>query len=270
MEPLGPLSAATTNARALGKHNPLLKQLARLDKTSERREQKRYLIEGVRALEEAHRAGLALQTLLYDPSRAHLARHQALISHWKSVSWELPDNLLTRLSSAESSQGLLGVATLPEPERGLRPSSSAGDFLLVLDGVRDPGNLGTLLRTAWASQAREVVLFNCADPYSPKAVRSSAGGLFHVRLVAASSLEEIEVAGFELVALTPRDGHDLYQWQWPERAAWILGGEANGQDPSRLLRAPHRVTVPMAPNCDSLNVAATGAIVMFEHRRRYM
>ena len=251
--------------RALGKHNPLVKQLARLTSAADRREQGRFLVEGVRVLEEARSAGVALESLLYDPARAELPRHRALIDHWSEVAWEAPAELMEKLSPAETSQGLLGVAPLPRTVSAALTSS----FVLVLDGIRDPGNLGTILRTAWASQVPEIALFECTDPYGPKAVRASAGGLFHVKLGTAS-LDELERAGLELVALTPRGGHDLFTWEWPQRAAWVLGGEANGQELARLQRAPHRVTIPMSAGCESLNVAATGAILMFERRRRYM
>ncbi len=251
--------------RVLGKHSPRVKQLARLSQASERREQGRFLIEGVRLLEEAWKGAVELEMLLFDPARAQLPRHRALIEHWADRAWEAPGELLEKLGPAESSQGLLGVARLPDPSS---LDLTTVSFLLVLDGVRDPGNLGALLRTAWASQVGGVALLNCADPYSPKAVRASAGGLFRVLLSQSLTMADMQAAGLVLVALTPRAGHDLYRWNWPERAAWVLGGEAAGQNPGLLEHIGERVTVPMASECESLNVAAAGAIVMFEHLRR--
>ena len=153
------------------------------------------------------------------------------------------------------------------------PTVTSDQLVLVCLDVRDPGNLGALMRSAAASGARALV---CAagtvDPFNPKTVRSSAGAIFHVALIhvedAAAVLGRLEGAGFRLLATTAQGGDDYAMLDWSGRIALVLGNEANGLSNEVLERVSGRVTVPMVAGTESLNVAMTGTVLCFEAARR--
>lgn len=236
--------------KTLGKHNPLLKELARLGDARARREQGRFLVEGPRSVRELLASDLQVEMLLGSwpdaPPGAEL--------------YDVEPAVLERLSPAETSQGVLAVARLPAPAPVLEGAS-----LLVCEEVSDPGNLGTLLRTARASGTAGALLIGGADPYAPKVVRSAAGALFHLPVARVESWPELP--GFEGVATVVEGGANLYTSELPARPAWFVGSEAHGLSATALAAARHKVTIPMRSG-ESLNVAISAAIVMFDWLRR--
>lgn len=237
--------------KVLGKHNPLLKELARLTDGKARREQGRFLVEGPRSVRELFASSLEVELVL-----------ASIPWDGPGETWEVEPAVLERLSPAETSQGVLAVARLPAaaPDTVL-----AGASLLVCDGVADPGNLGTLLRTARASGTAGALLIGGADPYAPKVVRAAAGALFHLPVWRCESWPEL--TGFEPVASVVEGGENLYTCELPARPAWLVGSEAHGLSAAALQRAGQRVTIPMRSG-ESLNVAISAALVMFEWLRR--
>ena len=146
-------------------------------------------------------------------------------------------------------------------------------MLLVLDRVGDPGNIGTMLRTADAAGIGGLVLLKgCADIYAPKTVRSSMVSLFHIPVLSGVSEQEFvstaKKAGYDLL-VTCLDGADnLYKADLSGRIAFVMGNEAGGVSETLLEKADKRVYIPMAGRAESLNVAMAAGIVMFEALRR--
>jgi TrmH family RNA methyltransferase len=180
--------------------------------------------------------------------------------------------LLDRLPSAETvASGLMaGVSTLPHPARVVAvfrradlPRGVDSPAGLALWRVADPGNLGTLLRTADALGPAFVALSpGCADPTGPKALRASMGSLFRVPL-----------AGFDeapgpRIALVPREGRPLAELDVGERVTFVLGAERMGLPHDVVANCDEVASVPIAAGAESLNVAAAGAIALYERRRR--
>ena len=152
---------------------------------------------------------------------------------------------------------------------GLPPEGT----LLVLDRVQDPGNLGTLLRTADAAGVAGVVLLvGTTDVYAPKAVRSSMGSLFHLPVVTdvteAALLAFCQARCYELLVTSLEGSINLYQTRLQGRKALVLGSEAAGVSPTLLSAANTRLRIPMAGQAESLNVAMSGAIILFEMLRQ--
>ena len=180
--------------------------------------------------------------------------------------------LLDRLAGAETvSSGLMaGVSTLPHPARVVAvfrradlPRGVDSPVGLALWRVADPGNLGTLLRTADALGPAFVALSRgCADPAGPKALRASAGAVFRVPLAA------FEEGPAPRVALVPHDGVPLPELDLPERVTFVLGAEREGLPEDVLAACESRATIPQAGQAESLNVAIAGAIALYEWRRR--
>jgi len=180
--------------------------------------------------------------------------------------------LLDRLPRAETvaPEVMTGLSTLPHPARVVavfrRADLPRGQELpvgLALWRVADPGNLGTLLRTADALGPAFVLLSaGCADPTGPKALRASAGAVFRVPLGSFADAPGVRVA------LVPRDGVPLPELEVPERVVFVLGAEREGLPEDVLATCQAAATIPQAAKAESLNVAVAGAIALYERRRR--
>jgi RNA methyltransferase, TrmH family len=181
--------------------------------------------------------------------------------------------LLERLPRAElvAPEVMARLSSLPHPARVVAVFRRA-DLPRVLDApvglalwrVSDPGNVGTLLRSADALGPAFVLLSTgCADPTGPKAVRASAGALFRVPLGAFE-----DGVGIPRIALVPRDGVPLSEVELPERAVFVLGAEREGLPGDVLGAAERSATIPQSGGTESLNVATAGAIALYEWRRR--
>jgi TrmH family RNA methyltransferase len=180
--------------------------------------------------------------------------------------------LLDRLPRAEAvaPELMAELSTLPHPARVVAvfrraelPTGTGGLVGLALWHVRDPGNLGTLVRSADAFGPAFLALSaGCADPTGPKALRASAGAVFKVPLA------DFDEAPRPLVALVPRGGAALHELDLGERATFVLGAEREGLPEDVLARCDATASIPQAAGAESLNVAVAGAIALYEWRRR--
>ena len=217
-------------------------------------------------------AGIELSVVAVSESAAGEARVQKLLTRLSSSAdlLVLSDRAFDSVAPAVSPQPMLALAD--KPRTCLPLSLEQDDLVLVLVGVSDPGNTGTIIRTAEACAACCVVVAGGADPWAPKAVRASAGSVLRVPVVQASGaaavLGQLRAAGAAIVAADSNDGarHDsgvLAAGQGP--VALVLGSESHGLDPS--LPADRRVRIPMAGDTESLNVAMAATLLAFEFRR---
>lgn len=244
-------------------HNPKL-QLARalLGRPKERREAGAFVAEGVRLVEEALAAGWPFRFVLHASDLS--GRGRALVAALGEQGVETEEveaRLLQSVSETETSQGILAVLSLAP-----RPLPKSPDFVLIPDQVRDPGNLGTLLRTAAAAGVQAVLLPpETVDAYSPKCVRAGMGA--HFRLpVWPLPWSEIRRCTRGLKVYLAEIESDVSCWQADFRPplALILGGEAEGAGESARRLADAAVRIPMPGGSESLNVSVAGAILMFE------
>ncbi len=232
------------------------------------REQKSFLVEGVRLAEEARAAGWPFEFVLF--SRKSSPRALELMENLERQGVdveETDDHILQSLSETEASQGILAVL-----ERRSLPLPAQADFVLILDQIRDPGNLGTLLRSAAAAGVQAVFLPpETADPFAPKVVRSGMGA--HFRLpICSRSWDEIcqAAAAWKLTVCLAEMEAPLSCWQADFRSplALIVGGEAEGASRRAHDLANQGVSIPMPGGSESLNAAVAGAILMFEVTRQ--
>jgi TrmH family RNA methyltransferase len=243
----------------------------------ERREQGRYVIEGPRLLDEALEAGVAVETVYCDVERrdrvgALLVRAEAAGAPVCPVA----AGVLDRLGDARTSQGVTALAVAPAlsadaPDAPPLPVQGNGRALVVvLVDVNDPGNLGTLLRSADAAAVAAVVVAGeSADPLSPKVVRAAAGALFRARLIETADPFAL-LARWQLpaVGLVVRGGAPLDEADLSGPLALVLGGEARGIPDEVAERLAARVTIPMPGPAESLNVAMAGTVALFEALRQ--
>ena len=214
------------------------------------------LLEGPRVVREAAAAGLELEVLAL---REHVDFEAAA-----QRTVVLSERVFSTVSDTVTPQGVIAIAHCAPASfaEALAAARTAGWPLLVLDGVQDPGNVGTIARTAAAAGAPALaVLEGTADPYGPKAVRASAGNVF--RLLVAAAVPS-DLAGLDVWGAAAAGGEPLDQAPVERATALVLGAEARG------LRLPvaRRVSIPIAQGVESLNVAAAAAVLLFELRRR--
>lgn len=256
----------------LGSSNPNIKRMRRLaQKASFRRDEGAFLVEGPRAAEAALRSGAELEGLYFSSD---------LAAEWRfllDVAWESGVNVqeadpkaLQSALDAGSPQGVALVARMT-PEESL-PPLVAGP-LVVLDEVRDPGNAGTILRSAHAAGAGTVAfLAGSVDPFNPKTVRSSAGSVFFVRCRRPASkaefLTEVLEAGCRLIGTSAEHGTSCFESDLSGAVALVVGNEGSGISPEVATRVPEWVRIPIAPTIESLNVAIATSVLLFEALRQ--
>jgi TrmH family RNA methyltransferase len=246
--------------------NPRIKLVrALLGRPKERREAKAFVAEGVRLLEEAARAEWSMQFVLYDESLS--PRGRQLLQHLTTRGVEVEEvepRLLQSLGDTETSQGILAVLDIPK----ITPPPS-GTFCLIPDQVRDPGNLGTLLRSAEAAGADLALIPpGTTDPFAPKVVRAGMGAHFRLPIIPMEWDEIRSMAKDRRVLLADMDGESCWETDLRQPLILIIGGEAEGASEEGCGLATQRICIPMRGNAESLNAAVAGSVLMFEVMRQ--
>jgi len=242
--------------------NPKLK-LARalMGRAKERREANAFVVEGVRLIEEAVTAGWKFQFVLFSDglSERGLDLVKILTAYRIDVE-EVSGDLLQKVSETETPQGLLAVLEFTE-----FPIPEVPDFILIPDRIRDPGNLGTLLRTAAATGVQAVLLPpDTTDAFAPKVLRAGMGA--HFRLpIHSLTWEDIKAQtnGLEIY-LSDMDGQSCWDTDLRKPLALIVGSEAEGASDEARRLAAQKICIPMAGKVESLNAGVAGSVLMFE------
>lgn len=248
------------------KDNPKVRHWRKLSGDSRyRRAQKRALIEGPHLLQAALQHGRKPVNVLATEDGAADREIQKLLQQSAARPVIVTQAVLRSIADAESPQGVAAEIEIPaSADRGGAPA-------VFLEGVQDPANVGAILRTAAAFGVRRVVLDQaCADPWSPKALRAGMGG--HFALVVGETKElSIELDRFPgtVVCTVARDGTPLAKAQLNRSLGWVFGGEGRGLTDAVLSKARLKVTVPVAPGTESLNVAAAVAVCLYEASRQF-
>ena len=240
--------------------NPLVASLRALKTAKARRETGSFLVEGETMLNEALSSGLVPRALLTEAETPLAARFPEARLVTRGV--------LEAVCDTKTPQGMCAAFELPPP----RALSDAPRTLVALDGVQDPGNVGTIWRTADAAGLGGLLLgANCADPYSPKVQRAAMGSGFRLPAIPAEPLCDVLAAlrarGWMVVA-SALDGADFYQRpEVGERFVLVIGSEAHGISDAVRAQADALVKLPMRGRAESLNAAVAAGIMMYEMMR---
>jgi RNA methyltransferase, TrmH family len=247
------------------------KQLRALQRRKKRAEETRFLAEGVRVVEDLLTSGLRIDWVLAASSLEDSARGQRLLGDIRSRGLPLrllADDAFQKVAATEHPQGVLAVAGTPAADWTAVTSADADAVVLLLDAVQDPGNFGTIVRTAEALGAAAVIaLTGSVDPWNPKSVRAAAGSLFRVPILSAdweAARERLRSAGYRLLASVV--GSDPPRLRG-ERVGLVLGNEGAGVSPEIRSSVDGTVGVPLRGRAESLNVAAAAAILLYELTR---
>ncbi len=259
-----------------GQHNRRVKRLRRLSNRDYRERAGRFLVEGVRFVEEAFISTWPVETLIYCPGILSGRRGEALleIAAAKGTHMlEVEEALFKELASTQTPQGVL--AEVRQPRTTLEDLQVEGKLalLVVVDGVQDPGNLGTIVRAADAAGAGGVIILKgSADIYNPKSLRATMGSIFHMPLIQGLTAVEVisYLAGHKIktIAGDPRAKKVVYECELTVPCAIFAGSEAAGLSDAVLERADEQVRIPMPGQAESLNVAISVAIILYEALRQ--
>lgn len=249
-----------TEEHITSRKNPLLLHAKKLlSSRSYRYQCGEFAADGTKLLEEAAKWYSGLTTVIAQEN----LRLCALPETVRVV--RVPEDVMKSVSLMEAPQGAVFLCRMP---RKCEPAVQPGS--LLLDGIQDPGNLGTILRTADALQVPVILLDGCADAYNPKTVRASMGAVFRTQPQTMPTEQAAEVfrrAGIPLLAAAMgEDAKDLRQRDCAH-AAIVVGSEGQGVCPALLQGADGKIVIPMQPNCESLNAATAAAIIMWQMKQ---
>ena len=238
---------------------------ALLGRAKERREESAFVVEGVRLVEEAQSRGWRFRFALYNDSLSERGKLQVERLRSRGVDVEMvSDSLMKSLSETENPQGILAVLEfmpLPVP--------NSPDFLLIPDQIRDPGNLGTLLRTAAAAGVQAILIPpETTDAFAPKVVRAGMGAHFRLPIQPATWEEIEEHARLLQIYLADMNGQSCWETNLRQPLALVVGGEAEGASAEAYRLAKQKISIPMSGSVESLNAGVAGSVLMFEVMRQ--
>lgn len=259
-----PVLGAITSAA-----NSQVRYVRTLHKRRVRYREGQYILEGHRLVSQVLQSGGALASVFV--TAEYLRGEGAdLIAHLPEGTpvWEVSPDVLALMADTTTPQGVLAVASLPLP----RPEAAhAATLLVVLDNLRDPGNLGTILRTCQAAGAEAVLLSRgCVDPYAPKVVRAGMGAHLAVSILPDLDWPEIGalLSGKQVFLADARGEGTPWEVDWRRPSALIVGSEAHGPGEEAWRLAQWALRLPMAGGAESLNAAIATAVFLFEARRQ--
>lgn len=247
--------------------NPAYRRLARLTASArERRSAGLMVLEGERLVRACLDTAGGVEQLLLAESAAARPAARALMTRVPSRAiLVLADSLLAGVSGLETPDGVLALAARPRPS-----PPAACRCAVLLEDLQDPGNVGTIIRTAAAAGVERVLLSPaCADPWSPKALRAGMGGQFATVVQEQSDLAAAAGAfPGQVVAMMPAAEQSLFALDLTGPTAFVIGNEGSGVSPRLLALASRRVRLPMAGPVESINAAAAAAVCVFERLRQ--
>jgi TrmH family RNA methyltransferase len=267
--------------RITSPHNPKVAFVRSLHTGKGRKAAQAFLIEGPHLIQEAARAHIRPDLVMVDPATVEHSPLKANLAFWEGEGVEVfavPPEIMARVSEAQTPQGIIAVVTHDRvaPER--LASQRQGRFrplVLVLDDISDPGNAGTILRSALAADVDVVLLTpNCVDAFAPKVVRAASGAHFHLPIridqswnAVASLLAGAPAMRQVLVADAAGDT-DYAAIDYTQRTAIIIGNEARGPSAAARARATRHIRIPMYNHVESLNAGIAASIILFEGVRQ--
>lgn len=237
--------------------NPTIKSIRALELKKNRQETGLFVAEGLRALERAHRAGIAPDYVLSVRGPQDWGQERDI---------RVSEAVMGRLSAQNNPSDVIAVFK----QSAILSDFSSAEVAIALEDIRDPGNLGTIIRTADAVSVRHVVLVGeTCDPFSPEAVRATMGSLFGVRISRVNAKQFASVLAQwqgEIVA-TAADAKTDYRRTYTRPTLLLMGSEGSGLSPTLAEQANVSVRIPMSGGAESLNVATASALMLYEIRR---
>lgn len=257
----------------LGKQNKIIKHIRALKEKKHRQIYKQYLIEGTKMLIEAVNADVPIEIVLCD-LEYDLCQLQEITNHKDigKITYRTSKEIFSSLSDVVTPQGILAAIGIKETD--IQDCLNKDKFTIVLlDEIQDPGNLGTIIRTVDAANADAVILFEgCADPLSPKVIRSTMGSIFRIPVFEVSDVENLfktlKKSNTEII-VGDLLGEDMFVWQGGyDKTALIIGNESRGVSSKIQKYANRSIRIPMPGSAESLNASVAAALLLYEVMRK--
>lgn len=246
------------------KDNKNLKLIRSLESKSNREKTNKYTAEGKYIVEEAIKYAMP-HIFCVVMSETFAKKNKEIIKTLDKAEkniYIVTESIFSRLSFTENSQGILAALNMTPPDK-----ENIGDFLLTLDKISEPGNLGTIIRTAEAAGITSIyTTAGSADIYNPKTVRSTMGSIFRMNIIQGTSYEEIaelKDKGYYIASTALYNSEELKNLKRPEKFMIVIGNEAHGVSEELLKLSDRRVRLPMRGRVESLNAAVAAGIVMY-------
>ncbi len=257
--------------RISSKDNNLIKHIKKLKEKKYRDEYKEYVVEGLKLIDEAIKEGAEISEIIVCEG---CEKSELIESHLKyeMARYEciyVPQNIFKMLSDVENPQGILAVIKLNNGEDEIKYDE---DIILALDDIQDPGNLGTILRTADSIGLKQILVSKgTVDPFNPKVVRSTMGATFRVKVIECENLKETlketQKNGYKVMCTSLDAKHSIYKTDYNKKVI-VIGNEANGVSKEIQKLADEKVIIPMLGKTESLNAAVATGVILYEYVRQ--
>ncbi|WP_097027608.1 TrmH family RNA methyltransferase [Clostridium peptidivorans] len=251
------------------KDNSSIKEVRKFKEKKYRTANKKFLVEGFRFVEEAVKSNFYIEELFISEEaleRFYGYDFKCKIKEYTKV-YSLEDKLFKTLTNTESPQGILAVARYKDIELKAKDG-----FYILADKVQDPGNMGTIIRSAHASGALGVILTKrTVDVYNDKTLRSTMGSIFHIPIIEDTDLsitKTLKDNGFKVLVSSLEESHDFYDINLNKNIIICVGNEGRGISDEILNLSDEKFKIPMPGKAESLNVAVAASIMMFERVRQ--
>lgn len=247
-----------------------IKDIRRLREPRERSEKGLFIIEGVHLLEEAVKEGVSIRELFYTARFEDTGAGSRMLSSLRKMHvpmHQISENTMESISDTESPQGVLAV--VKQPEHTLDDLLKGKGPLIIACGLQDPGNMGTIIRTADAGGVSGVIATqNSVDVYNPKAIRATMGSIFRVPVVKVEYLNDVlsdlRKNGYQIAATTAKTKTSYLDADYRKPTAFLIGQEASGLSKELIESADIKIFIPMREGVESLNAAVSASILIYE------
>ncbi len=255
------------------KDNEIIKNIKKLKEKKYRDQTGEYIVEGIKLVEESisENAKIIKIVVCEDCENDGSIPKELMYEIAKYDCIYVSKKIFESISDVNTPQGILAVIKKCSGEEEI---SYDEDIIVVLDGVQDPGNLGTILRTVDSVNLKQIILSQgCADQYNPKVVRSTMGAIFRLNIIETKNiietLKEIRKNKYKIMATSLETNESIYTVDYNKKAI-IIGNEANGVSKEVLEMANEKIKIPMLGKTESLNAAVATGVILYEYVRRKM
>ena len=255
------------------KDNERVKYTKSLLKSKNRQKESKYIIEGYRILTLAIECEADLDYVFINETFEEKKEHKNFLNilEEKNIKvFRTTNKIFKELVDTENTQGILGVIKFKERkiEHNIKCDNK---FILILDRIQDPGNMGTIIRTADAAGVDAIIaLKGCVDIYNPKVIRSTMGSIFDMNIIHCTQeecIKELKSKDFKIVSSFLNTDNFYHETKYHDRTALVIGNEANGVNDDLIEASDLLVKIPIYGNAESLNAAISSAILMYEIKK---
>jgi len=254
--------------------NPIIKEIKSLYKKRDRWIKKSFFIEGVRIVDECVKSNANIAYIVYSDMLFDTNGGEELFNCLSQKNWKLiyvSDKLFKEISDTEKPQGILAVVNFNL--QGIDNILKEENFLVLLDRVQDPGNMGTIIRTADAFGSNGVIVTEgCVDVFNPKTIRSTMGSIFHVPLLyyksSSEAIKDLKSRGIKVITTSLNAEKYCFDVDYKKSFALIIGNEASGVSEEVLADSDLLIKIPMLGKAESLNAAVASSVIMYEVLRQ--